>query len=108
MDYVVAIAKMDELQAYLAGRRGALETMVRGQNEAKALLKYRKAMEISTIKLKAGGNPATLVETIAKGMCGQDEADLIQARVEFKACLALMDCAAKELNSLQSQTRIKE
>jgi hypothetical protein len=107
MDYVVAIAKMDELQAYLADRRGALETMVRGQNISKNVLKYRKAMEMATLKLK-GEHPATLVKDLARGMCAQDEADLEQAQIEFKACLTLMDCAAKELNSLQSQTRIKE
>ena len=108
MDYVEAIELMDKCLAFSAGRRGALVTMVRNQRESKALLAYRKAMALSTVTLKADGHPATLIETMAKGDCAEQEAEWKQAQIEMKACLALMESTDKSMNALQSQTRIKE
>ncbi len=108
MDSQPVMDRMKIRIKYLEDRRTDLEKMVKDQSESKALLAYRKAMAMSTVTLKADGHPATLIETMAKGDCAEQEAEWKQAQIAMKANLALMEMASKELNALQSMNRVTD
>ena len=98
--------EMKERIEYLASRRTILAAHVRCKAESNNLLEYRKAMELATQVLKAKGTPATLIKDLARGMCAEKEANWVQAQIEYKANVVLMDTASKELNALQSMNRV--
>ena len=100
---------MKEMKArikYLADRREILAMHVGKQVESNALLAYRKAMELATQTLKSKGTQATLIKDLARGMCAEKEAAWTQAQIEYKANIALMETASKELNALQSMNKV--
>ena len=98
--------RMNERIAYMKGRREFLRSFIQNETVAKALLEYRKAMEISTQTLKSDGVAATLIKDLARGKCAEQEANYEQAQIEYKATVVLMDVAGKELNALQSMNRV--
>lgn len=98
--------KMNSLVDYLASRRTILAAHVRSKAISNSLLEYRKAMELATQVLKAKGTSITLIKDLARGMCAEKEANWEQAQIEYKANIALMETATKELNALQSMNRV--
>ena len=99
---------MRKLVDYLASRREVLASQVRQQTIARALLEYRKAIEIATKQLKAKGTQVGLIKDLARGKCAEQEYIYEQAQLEYKANLVLMETAGKELNALQSMNKVVE
>lgn len=102
MEVVDVAKRIEAINNELAERRKWLESFVRSHRIPNALKDYKKAIELTSAKLRADGTPATLVDKLAQGRCAEKEADLEQAKIEYRAACVLMDAAENEKNGWQS------
>ena len=96
---------MHRLHDYLSTRMDKLTEMVKQARVAETTKAYRKAMETATAKLRDSGTSIGLIKDLARGMCADEEYDMIQAEMEYKTCNNLIEAASKQMNALQTQKR---
>ena len=85
--------------------------------KAQSLSDYRKKIAVTILQLKNGaifdfeGNqihyplPATLIPTIAQGICYQEAFDRYESEAAYKGLISILDAIKAELNGLQSINR---
>lgn len=86
----------------LRGLRRRLNQFIKDKPVGNAIIRYQKKMEIELAHLKVQGEPVTTRKAVAQSKCKQQEADLENAKIEYRAITTLIDAAGKEGNLWQS------
>lgn len=114
MDVVTIAEKIEAKIAQLEQARD--EILDRSQEKAQAISQYDKSLAIAMLKLKNGliaefetinciGLPATLIPSVAKGICYKECFDKEANDSGYKALITIIDAIKAELNGLQSINR---
>jgi len=105
MEVIDVSQRIESLCKKLAVQEKQLQEFVRSAELPKALKDYRRAMQIEVVGLRDEGKPATLIDTLAKGKCADQEAELEWQKQKYKAILAGIECTKTELTGYQSVFR---
>lgn len=98
----------DKIRAYteeIDGICTAIKKFSHDKKLGQAKRDYRKALEIAMATLKEQGEPATTRKTIAEGICNKDEEKVINAEIEWKAMLVILQAKQSNMNAWQSINR---
>lgn len=102
MEVMQVAASIEQKIALLEEFRQRLNTFTRNKVLSTAIAEYDKQIAIAVAKLKAAGEPVTIIEKLAKGECWQAKGKVSHAEVEYKAIVANIDIIKAQLMGFQS------
>ena len=102
MDNVQISIRIEQICDELKNLRVQIEDFIKRKPIGSAILEYRKQMAIELATLKAANEPVTTRKETAQTHCAEHEADLENAKIEWRGRLACLEAAEKEGNMWQS------
>jgi len=94
--------RLEQICDELRGFREKIQDFIKRKPIGRALIAYRKQMAIELATLKAGNEPVTTRKETALTHCAEQEAELENAKIEWRGLLACLEAAEKEGNMWQS------
>jgi hypothetical protein len=105
MDNPEVVNRITGICNELAKLRFRLNKFVLDKPVGNAIIRFQKKMELELAVLRDKNTPVTVRKATAQAKCKQQEADLENAKIEYRAICTMIDAAAKELNGWQSVFR---
>jgi cell division protein FtsL len=105
MEVTDVAARIEDCNAELEELIKQVDEFIKKKKFSTTKAFYRKSIEKAVYTLLADKKPTTVVRLLAEGICSKEEADHIDAKIEWDSLNAKIDARKAILNGWQSVNR---